>query len=36
MKVLIIDDHALLREVLGYLLRSMTNDLEYVEVKNLK
>ena len=31
MKVLIIDDHALFREGLRYLLRSMTDDLEYVE-----
>ena len=36
MKVLIIDDHALFREGLRYLLRSMTDDLEYVEAENLK
>ena len=36
MKVLIIDDHALFREGLRYLLCSMTVDLEYVEAENLK
>ena len=36
MKVHIIDDHALFREGLRYLLRSMTDDLEYVEAENLK
>ncbi len=36
MKVLIIDDHALFREGMRYLLRSMTDDLEYVEAENLK
>ena len=36
MKVLIIDDHALFREGLRYLLRSMTDELEYVEAENLK
>ena len=36
MKVLIIDDHTLFREALGYLLRSMTDDLEYGEAENLK
>lgn len=36
MKVLIINDHALFREGLRYLLRSMTDDLEYVEAENLK
>ena len=36
MKVLIIDDHALFREGLRYLLCSMTNDLEYVEAENVK
>ena len=36
MKVLIIDDHALFPEGLRYLLRSMTDGLEYVEAENLK
>ena len=36
MKVIIIDDHLLFREGLRYLLRSMTDDLEYVEAENLK
>ena len=36
MKILIIDDHALFSEVLRYLLRSMTDDQEYVEAENLK
>ena len=35
MKVLIIDDHALFREGLRYLLRSMTDELEYLESENL-
>ena len=35
MKVLIIDDHALFREGLRYLLRSMTDELEYFESENL-
>jgi DNA-binding NarL/FixJ family response regulator len=35
MKVLIIDDHALFREGLRYLLRSMTDELEYLESQNL-
>lgn len=34
MKVLIIDDHALFREGLRYLLRSMTDELEYIEMEN--
>ena len=34
MKVLIIDDHALFREGLRYLLRSMTDELEYLESEN--
>ena len=36
MKVLIIDDRALFGEGLKYLLRSVTDDLEYVEAENLK
>ena len=35
MKVLIIDDHALFREGLRYLLRSMTDEWEYLESENL-
>ena len=35
MKVLIIDDHALFREGLRYLLQSMTDELEYLESENL-
>ena len=36
MKVVMIDDHALFREGLRYLLRSMTDNLEYVETEKLK